>query len=106
MSCSRRTPATGIIKFNTPTKLSGEAAGVISGATVGDGSTDGVGEGIGERTSVGLGDGLMTFAADGLETACGGVPCRVNSPPRRLCKTQTTTTVMHTNNVATASQSR
>src|SRR5689334_11570488 len=44
ISCSRRTPATGMIKFSTPTKPSGEAAGVACGVITTEGSADGLGE--------------------------------------------------------------
>src|SRR6476661_711671 len=106
ISCSRRTPATGTIRFSTPTKDSGEAAGVACGVITTEGTADGLGEEIGDEVKDGLGEGVTTTATDGLPNACGGTMRRVISPPRRLCKTQTTTTAMHTTRVTKASHAR
>src|ERR1044071_5640481 len=106
ISCSRRTPATGTIKFSVPTKPSGEAAGVACGVIMTEGSSDGSGEEVGDEVTDGLGKGVTTTATDGLANACGGTTRRAISPPRRLCKTQTTATAMHTNSDTTTNHSR
>src|SRR6476620_11561296 len=83
ISCSRRTPATGMIKFRTPTKPSGEVAGVAWGVITTEGSADGLGEEIGDEVKDGLGEGASTTATDGVANACEGITRLVISPPRR-----------------------
>src|SRR5262249_15599469 len=104
MSCSLRTPATGTIKFNTPTKLSRE--GFASGVVVTEASADGPGERIGDEEGEGVGGGVTALGTEVLDRASGEIPGRAISPPRRLCKPHTTTTAVDTNSATTINQTR